>query len=320
MDKDARIYIAGHTGLIGSAVSRCLAGAGFSRLLQPTHAELELSDADAVRRYFEQHRPDYVVLAAGQVGGIIQNQTYPADLITNNLAIQLNVIKIAHAAGVRRLLFFASSCMYPRECAQPMSEDMLLTGKPEPTSMAYAAAKLAGVQMCLAYNQQFGETRFIPLIPNSVYGPNDDFNPGSSHVLSALLHRFHEAMTSGAREVTLWGSGTPRREFIHADDLAAACLMLLSTPIFDVPLPINVGSGKDISIQELAEKAAKVTGFSGNIRWDTSKPDGAPRKLLDSSRIQGLGWSPSIDLERGLEDTYRWYLSNIRSTAQSPLQ
>jgi GDP-L-fucose synthase len=231
-----------------------------------------------------------------------------------NLAIQLNVLKAAHLSGVRKLIFFASSCMYPRECPQPMSETALLTGYPEPTSLAYAISKLAGMQMCLAYNQQYGEQRFIPVIPNSAFGPNDNFDPKSGHVLSSLIRRFHEARTTGKQSLTLWGSGTPRREFVHADDIADACIALLVGDANSLALPLNLGTGRDFSIRELAETIARVIGYSGAIEWDTSKPDGAPKKLLDSARLRAFGWQPAVDFEEGLKTTYQWYLDNVLST------
>jgi GDP-L-fucose synthase len=310
MNKTDKIFVAGHFGLIGSAIVRRLKENGYTNLLVSSHAELELTDTLAVDRFFSAHSPEYVVLAAGKVGGIIENKTYPADFMNTNLAIQLNVLKAAHRTGVRKLLLFASSCMYPRECPQPMAETALLSGYPEPTSLAYAISKLAGMQMCLAYNQQYGEQRFIPLIPNSAFGPNDDFDPKSGHVLSSLIRRFHEAHETGAKSITLWGSGTPRREFIHTDDIADACVVLLEGDSTKLELPLNLGAGKDYSIRELAEAIARVIGYSGTIEWDTSKPDGAPRKLLDSSRLRAFGWRPSVDFENGLKGTYQWYLDN----------
>lgn len=275
------------------------------------HADLNLTDAAAVEAFFDATKPEYVVLAAGRVGGIIENQTYPADFITTNLAIQLNVLRAAHRIRVKKLVFFASSCMYPRDCPQPMPESALFSGKLEPTSVAYAVAKLAGMQMCLAYNQQYGEKRFIPVIPNSTYGPNDHFDSTLGHVLAALIQRFHEAKLAGMPSVTLWGSGTPRREFIHADDVANACLLLLERDVSNLEFPVNIGVGKDWSIRELADIVARIVGYVGKIEWDTSKPDGAPRKLLDSSRLRAFGWSPTIDLEEGIKGTYQWYLDNI---------
>lgn len=307
MDKNASIFVAGHNGMIGSAIVRKLNAEGYGNLLLAPHAELELSDATAVDAYFAQHKPEYVVLAAGQSGGILRNQNFPADLMRTNLAIQSAVIDAAHKHGSAKLLFFASSCMYPRECPQPMAEDLLMSGHPESTSIAYATAKMAGVQLCLAYNRQYGHTRFIPVIPNSVYGPGDNFDPSAGHVLSALIRRFHEAVEQGLKEITLWGDGTPRREFLHADDLASACLLLLRQVLPYSALPINVGPGKDVSIHELAEQIASAAGFEGALHWDTSKPNGAPRKLLDSSRILALGWQPKISLDQGIRDLYHWY-------------
>jgi GDP-L-fucose synthase len=312
IDKNSKIYIAGHTGLIGSAFVRKLQVEGYSNLVFRSHAQLDLTSMSEVTQFFLKERPEYVVLAAGKVGGIIENQTFPADFIATNLAIQFNVIQAAHSHEVRKLIFFGSSCMYPRQCPQPMAESALFSGIPEQTSMAYAVAKMAGVQMCLAYNQQYGVKRFIPVIPNSAYGPNDNFNPESGHVLSAFIRRFHEAKKSGSSEVVLWGSGSPRREFIHADDLADACIQLLSANLDDLDMPLNLGSGSDISIKELAEVVSGVVGYKGRLIWDESKPDGAPRKLLDSERIKRFGWSPKVDFVRGLQDTYEWYLSSLR--------
>ena len=311
MNKTDKIYIAGHTGLIGSAVVRRLQRNGFSNLLIANHTELELTDARDVDVFFDKHAPEYVVLAAGRVGGIVENQLYPADFMIENLAIQLNILKAAHRTGVRKLILLASSCMYPRQCPQPMPESTLLSGQPEATSLAYAISKLAGMQMCLAYNQQYGKQRFIPVIPNSTFGPNDNFDPKSGHVLSSLIRRFHEAVQTGATTITLWGSGTPRREFIQADDVADACILLLNSDA-DIPdLPINIGTGKDCSISDLAEIIAAIVGYKGIIEWDRSKPDGAPRKLLDSSRIQSFGWEPEGNLEDGIKDTYQWYLDKV---------
>lgn len=308
MDKDARIFVAGHAGLIGSAMLRRLKAAGYGNLLALPRSGLDLEDAAQVTRFFDTSRPQYVILAAGRVGGIVENQTYPADFMEKNLAIQLNVLGAARRAGVSKLIFFASSCMYPRECAQPMSEDMLLSGKPEPTSLPYAISKLAGTHMCLAYNKQLGETRFLPVIPNSAYGPNDNFDPASGHVLSALIARFHDAMRRGAESVTLWGTGLPRREFVHADDIAGACLHLLQNDVSGLAFPVNIGVGHDLSIRELAQKIADVVGYEGRIDWDSSRPDGAPRKLLDSRRLRDSGWAPGTDFAEGLRQTYKWYV------------
>ena len=311
MNKYDKIYIAGHIGLIGSALVRGLEHQGYSNLLLASHSELELTDACAVDSFFEEHLPVYVLLAAGRVGGIVENNSYPADFMTENLSIQLNVLKAAHRTGVSKLILFASSCMYPRECPQPMEESALLSGQPEPTSLAYAMSKLAGLQMCLAFNQQFGEQRFIPVIPNSTFGPNDNFDPKSGHVLSSLIRRFHEAAQNRVPSITLWGSGTPRREFIHADDVAAACTFLLESDTASLPLPLNIGSGTDFSIAELAVIIADIVGYKGSILWDSSKPDGAPRKLLDSQRLRSFGWEPKVDFQQGIKETYQWYIENI---------
>ncbi|MBM4133443.1 MAG: GDP-L-fucose synthase [Nitrospira sp.] len=311
--RDARIYVAGHTGLIGSAVVRRLERGGSPALLTRSRSELDLRDAGRVTEFFQENRPEYVVLAAGRVGGIVDNQTYPADFLEENLAIQFNVLKAARATDVKRLICFGSSCMYPRECAQPMAEDLLLSGKPEPTSLPYAISKMAGTYLCLAYNKQERENRFIPVIPNSAYGPHDNFDPRSGHVLSALMARFHEAKLRHAESITLWGSGSPRREFIHADDIADACAHLLACDSTRFDLPLNIGVGEDVSIRELAELLSDVVGYEGRIEWDSTKPDGAPRKLLDSARMRSLGWQPTITLREGLSLTYRWYLGNLGS-------
>lgn len=314
MEKTSPIYVAGHKGLIGSACVRQLRSAGYQNIITADRQELDLTDHTAVRRFFDAVRPEYVILAAGKVGGIIQNNTCPADFINVNLAIQLNVLQASHRIDIQKLILFGSSCMYPRECPQPMAETALFSGYPEPTSMAYAVSKMAGMQMCLAYNRQYGGTRFIPVIPNSAYGPNDDVDPQSSHVLSALIRRFHEAKQQHLPRVTLWGSGAPRREFVYADDIADACITLLNKDLSHVDLPLNIGTGTDISIKELAERIAEVVGFTGDLEFDISKPDGAPRKLLDSSRMLGLGWLPKIELSDGLRSTYQWYVQNMLVT------
>lgn len=301
------IYIAGHRGLIGSALVRRLKAEGQPTLTR-TRDELDLCNRAQVDAFFNEARPHTVILAAGRVGGIIENRDHPADFITENLELQLNVLRASHQAGVKRLIFFGSSCMYPRECPQPMKESHLLSGKLEPTSLAYAISKLAGLEMCLSYNRQYGEQRFLPVIPNSAYGPHDDFSPASSHVLSALIRRIHEAKVKGEKSVLLWGTGNPRREFIHADDIADACLFLLGQDFSKVESPLNIGVGSDQSIRELAEIICRVVGYEGKIEWDTSKPDGAPRKLLDNSRFVALGWRSSIDLEEGIRNTFEWYL------------
>lgn len=310
MTNDAVIYVAGHAGLIGSAVVRRLERDGYRGLVTRGRNQVDLEDGGRVDEFFDEVHPDYVVLAAGRVGGIIENQTFPADFMDENIAILLNVLRAARKAGVRKLILFGSSCMYPRECPQPMAEDALLSGKPEPTSLPYAISKLAGTYICLAYNKQDHDARFIPVIPNSAYGPHDNFDPKSGHVLSALMARFHQAKVSGAESVTLWGSGSPRREFIHADDIADACVHLLAQGNAVIELPLNIGVGADVSIKELAELIAGVVGYQGRLEWDLTKPDGAPRKLLDSARIQSLGWKPKVGLAAGLASTYQWYVAH----------
>jgi GDP-L-fucose synthase len=307
---DSSVYVAGHGGLIGSALVRMLRARGCAKVITRTRAELDLSDIASVRRFFEDQHPDFVLLAAGRVGGIAVNRDRPADFLAENLAIQSNVIGAAHRAGVKRLIFFASSCMYPREAPQPMAESALFSGRPEETSMGYAVAKIAGTQLCLAYNQQFGGKRFVPVIPNSVYGPHDNFDPATGHVLAALIARFHAAKSSGAASVKLWGSGKPRREFLHADDLAQACWLLLQADLSSVELPLNIGPGTDTSVRELASTIADTVGYGGRVEWDASMPDGAPRKLLDSSRIRKLGWQAQVPLAEGVRKTYDWYRAN----------
>jgi len=310
MKKDARIFVAGHAGLIGSALLRRLVREGYTQIITRSRNQLDFLSTVCVEKFFGETLPEYILLAAGRVGGIVENKTYPADLMEENIAIQLNVLRAARKVGVTRLIFFGSSCMYPKECSQPMAEDILLTDKLEPTSLPYSISKLAGVYMCLAYNRQYNTNSFIPVIPSSAYGPNDNFNPESSHVLSALMVRFHDAKVHGIDSVTLWGSGLPRREFVHADDLAVACLNLLQQDISGLEFPLNIGVGSDISIKELAEAMAKVVGYKGSINWDRSKPDGAPRKLLDSTKMNKTGWSAKISLQEGLLQTYNWYLEN----------
>lgn len=311
MKKDAKIFVAGHAGLIGSAMCRLLEYCGFDRVVTAPHSRLDLRDLTRVADFFEETRPSFVVLAAGQVGGIAENRARPADFMEENITIQTNVLKAARKAGVEKLILFGSSCMYPGECPQPMAEDMLLSAKPEETSFPYAISKLAGVYLCLAYNKQYGGKRFIPVIPNSAYGQNDNFDPKSGHVLAAAMSRFHEAKTKGLDAVTLWGSGSPRREFVHADDIASACLHLLQQDVSRLTFPLNIGVGADITVRELAEKIAGVVGYKGRIEWDLTKPDGAPRKLLDSNRLQSFGWKPRISLNEGLRSTYEWYVKNV---------
>jgi len=311
LKKDTKIYVAGHKGLIGSAFIRFFEKNQYTNIVTRNRRELELTSKRDTSDFFQKNKPEVVILAAGKVGGIIQNRDFPADFISENLSIQLSVFDAAQKHGVKRLIFFASSCMYPRDASQPMNEGQLCTGHPEPTSIAYASAKYSGVQMCQAINKQNGFVSFIPVIPNSVYGPNDNFDLGSSHVLSALIRRFYEAKKSNKPSVTLWGSGSPKREFIFSDDIACACIKLLETALVDKDLPINIGVGADISIKELAEKIARMVDYSGNIYWDTSKPDGTPRKLLDNSRIKSINWIPKVDFDLGLELTIKWYIKNV---------
>ncbi|MFE5210512.1 GDP-L-fucose synthase family protein [Streptomyces sp. NPDC056600] len=301
----SRIFVAGHRGLVGSAVVRRLTADGH-QVLTRGRADLDLRDAAATAAYLAEIRPDAVVLAAAKVGGIMANSTRPVEFLEDNLRIQLSVISGAHAAGVGRLLFLGSSCIYPKFAPQPIREDALLTGPLEPTNEPYALAKIAGICQVQSYRRQFGAS-WISAMPTNLYGPGDNFDLETSHVLPALIRRFHEARASGADHVTLWGSGSPRREFLHVDDLASACVRLLET--YDGDEPVNVGCGEDLTIRALAETVAEVTGFAGEIRWDTSKPDGTPRKLLDVSRLTALGWKPSIALRDGIAGTYRWWLS-----------
>jgi GDP-L-fucose synthase len=311
MRTDARIYVAGHRGLAGSALMRVLDAADYRNLITRTHAELDLIDQRAVRGFFEREKPEYVLLAAARVGGILANNDFPAEFIYQNLAIQTNVIHESWRTGVRRLLFLGSSCIYPRECPQPMKEEYLLTGPLEPTNRPYAIAKLAGVEMCSAYNRQYG-TQFLGVMPTNLYGPGDNYDLATAHVLPALMRKMHEAKERGEREVIVWGTGTPRREFLYSDDMADACLALMRLPDADFnaaistyPPLINVGFGSDVTIRELADSVAQVVGFTGTLRFDASKPDGTPRKLLDVGRMLHLGWRPSIDLKEGVALAYQ---------------
>lgn len=308
MNPSSRIYLAGHKGLIGSAIHRRLQRDNYTNIITRDRAQLDLRDPNTVKEFFSKEKPEYVILAAGRVGGITGNLAKPAEFLAENLAIELNVIGEAQKNDVKRLMFFGSSCMYPRECSQPMKESQLLTGMPEPTSLSYAIAKLAGVQLCISFKKQYGAGDYLPVIPNNAYGPNDDFNPASSHVLSALLRRFHEAKVNNSPDVTLWGTGTPRREFLYSDDIADACLFLLKQESLP-EMPINIGCGVDYSIRELGEVIAKVVGFKGELKFDTTKPDGAPRKLLDGSKLTSMGWKSQIGLEEGIRRTYDWYLT-----------
>lgn len=302
---DARIYVAGHGGMVGSAIWRALEAQGFRQLIGRTRRELDLRDQAAVRRFFAEVRPEFVFLAAARVGGIWANNTQPAEFLYENLMIEANLIEAAARSGVRKLLFLGSSCIYPKHAPQPIREEYLLTGPLEPTNEAYAIAKIAGIKLCQAFRREHG-CDFISAMPTNLYGPNDNYHPEHSHVLPALIRRFHEAKVTGAPAVTCWGSGNPRREFLHVDDLAEACLFLMRH--YSDPQPINVGSGSDLTIRELAELIARVVGYEGEIRWDHSKPDGTPRKLMDSSRIRRLGWQPRIPLEEGIRQAYQEFL------------
>lgn len=304
MEQDAKIYVAGHRGLVGSAILRRLKRAGFTNLLCRGLSQLDLRDQGAVARFFRREQPQYVFLAAARVGGIRANSTFPAQFIYDNLLIEANIIHQAHRHGVQKLLFLGSSCIYPKFAPQPMKEESLLDGKLEPTNAPYAVAKIAGITMCQAYNREYGAC-FISAMPTNLYGPGDNFDLLDSHVIPALMRRFHLARGRGASEVVVWGTGAPRREFLHVDDLADACLFLMEH--YQESDIINVGVGWDLSIRELAELIAAVTGFKGRISFDTSQPDGTPRKLLDVSRLTTLGWQARIPLEEGLRATYRWF-------------
>ena len=304
IDHSSRIYIAGHRGLVGSAIWREFAGAGFKNLIGRTHAELELKDAVAVNRFYAETKPDCVIIAAAKVGGILANDSYPAQFIYENLQVQNSLIHGAYLAGVKKLLFLGSSCIYPRLAPQPMNEDCLLTGPLEPTNQWYAIAKIAGIKMCQAYRRQYG-CDFIVAMPTNMYGINDNFDLNNSHVLPAMIRKFHEAKVTNAPTVTCWGTGKVMREFLFSDDLARACRFLLEN--YSDEQMINIGYGSDVTIRELAETVQRVIGFKGQIVWDTSKPDGTPRKLMDSGRLMKLGWKPQVNLEEGIRRTYEFF-------------
>lgn len=308
LDRDATTYIAGHRGLVGSAIWRALGARGHSALIGRSSAELDLKDRDAVFAFFHETRPRYVVLAAAKVGGILANSTYPVDFLSDNLRIQTNVMDAALEVRTERLLFLGSSCIYPKLAPQPITEDSLLTGHLEPTNDAYAIAKIAGILGVQAVRRQYG-LPWISAMPTNLYGPGDNFSPTGSHVLPALIRRYDEAVAAGADSVTNWGTGTPRREFLHVDDMADACLHLLEH--FDGPQQVNVGTGRDTTIKEIAETIASVVGFAGETRWDTSKPDGTPQKLLDVSKLRAAGWEARIGLREGLESTVAWYREHV---------
>jgi GDP-L-fucose synthase len=313
LDKNAKVYVAGHRGLAGSAIWRRLEAQGYTRLVGRTSAELDLREREAVFDFFNTERPRYVIIAAARVGGILANDSYPADFLSDNLRIQVNVMDAAQKTDVDRLLFLGSSCIYPRLAPQPIKEEYLLTGHLEPTNDAYAIAKIAGIMQVQAVRRQYGR-HWISAMPTNLYGPGDNFSPERSHVLPALIRRFVEAKEAGAESVTNWGTGSPLREFLHVDDLADAIVFLLEN--YDSPETINVGTGEDLSILAISELVAKVVGFTGTIEWDTTKKDGTPRKLLDVSRLRSLGWTPRISLEDGLAQTVNWYLSHRETVHQ----
>ncbi len=308
MQKSEKIFVAGHRGMVGSALIRGLETAGFSKLLKRDRSELDLGDSEAVTKFFCNEKPELVIFAAAKVGGIKANNEQPVEFLLENLRVQNNVIAAAHESGVRKLLFLGSSCIYPKLAPQPIPESALLNGPLEPTNEAYAIAKIAGVKLCQAFSREYG-ANFISAMPTNLYGPNDNFDLETSHVLAALLRKAYEAKKSSARELVVWGTGTPRREFLHVDDCASACLFLLEK--YDSPEIINVGCGEDISIHELAESICDVVGFDGELSWDKTKPDGTPRKLLDLSKLRGLGWTPTIPLRDGIAQTYEWFLKNV---------
>ena len=307
LDRNARVYVAGHRGLVGSAIWRKLTSEGFTDLVGRSSSELDLTDRDAVFAFFRESRPQHVVLAAAKVGGIMANNTYPVEFLSENVRIQTNVIDAALETDVERLLFLGSSCIYPKMAAQPITEDALHTGYLEHTNDAYAIAKIAGIMHIQAARREYGKA-WISAMPTNLYGPGDNFSPAGSHVLPALIRRYHEAVHSGSATVTNWGTGTPRREFLHVDDMAEACLHLLEH--YDGPQQVNVGTGTDVTIREIAETIATVTGYRGATEWDTAKPDGTPQKLLDVSKLTSLGWTARIGLEEGLRSTYEWFVTH----------
>ncbi len=309
-DRASRVLVLGHRGLVGSAIVRKLQSDGYSNLLTVSRDEVDLRDASATNRFFQNEQPEFVFLAAAKVGGILANDTYPVEFLRDNLLIEANVIEAAWRCGVRKLLFLGSSCIYPKFAPQPIREEYLLTGELDPTNEWYAIAKIAGLKLCQAYRKQHG-FRAISVMPSNLYGPGDNFDLQSSHVLPALIRKFHEAAANGAAEVSIWGTGSPRRELLHVDDLAGACVFLMKN--YDAPEIVNIGTGEDVTIRELAEMIQRITGFKGSLTFDTSKPDGPPRKLLDVSKLNALGWKATIPLERGVEETYHWYLGRAQA-------
>jgi len=309
MEKISKIYVAGHRGLVGSAIVRNLEKNGYTNLIFRTSKELDLTDQKATTEFFAAEKPEYVFLAAAKVGGIKANNDFPADFIYQNLEVQNNVIHNAYLNGTKKLLFLGSSCIYPRDCPQPIREGYLMTGPLEQTNEAYATAKIAGIKMCQSYDKQYG-TKFISVMPTNLYGPNDNFDLNSSHVLPALLRKFHDAKIKNEKEMIMWGTGKPKREFLHVDDLADACIYLMNN--YDDPEIVNIGTGEDIEIIELAKMIKDIIGFPGEIKNDLTKPDGTPRKLLDVSKLHGLGWKHKIELRKGIEKTYQWFLENYK--------
>ncbi|HZQ46697.1 MAG TPA: GDP-L-fucose synthase [Verrucomicrobiae bacterium] len=312
MERNSKVYIAGHRGLVGSALWRCLEQAGFTCLIGKSRQEVNLLDAAAVRDFYRRERPEYVFVAAATVGGILANSQRPVDFLYENLTIQNNLLHSAWEFGVKKLLFLGSSCIYPKLAPQPLKEEHLLTGPLEPTNQWYAVAKIAGIKLCEAFRQQYG-CNFISAMPTNMYGPNDNYDPQGSHVLPALIRRFHDAKASGAPSVTCWGSGSPLREFLYADDLASGCLFLMEN--YDEQLFVNIGSGSEISIRELSELVKRIVGYTGEIFWDKSKPDGTPRKIMDSSRLFALGWRPKVTLEAGIQLAYADFLKHQAAVA-----
>lgn len=316
MEKQSKIYVAGHCGLVGSAIVRKLGNEGYSNLILRTRGELDLLDQRFVRDFFNREKPEYVFLAAARVGGILVNKTRKADFIYENLQIQNNVVHSAWESGAKKLLFLGSSCIYPKLCPQPIKEDYFMTGSLEETNDAYATAKIAGIKMCQNFNEQYG-TNFISVMPTNLYGPRDNFDLKTSHVLPAMIRKFHEAKVNNMSDVVLWGTGSPKREFLYVDDLADAVLFLMNN--YSDSEIVNIGTGEDVSIKELADRVKKIVGFSGDITWDSTKPDGTPRKLLDIGKLRHLGWLPKVDLSDGIRMTYDWYLRNQVSSQTNAL-
>ena len=308
MNKDSKIYVAGHRGLVGSAIVRELQKKGYTNIIGKTHKELDLMDSIAVEKFFKEEKPEYVFLAAAKVGGIYANSTYPADFIYQNLQIQNNVIGNAYKYGVKKLMFLGSSCIYPKMCPQPIKEEYLLSGYLEETNEAYALAKISGLKMCQYFNKQYG-TNFISVMPTNLYGPYDNFHPENSHVMPALIRRFHEAKVNNTKEVVVWGSGTPLREFLYSEDMADACIHLMEN--YEGNDFFNIGTGKEITIRGLAELIKEVVGYEGEIVWDSTKPDGTPRKLLDVSRLEKAGWKYKMELKDGIREAYKWFIENV---------